>query len=88
MKKRLLLSGGVQTAVAVIALRSAFVFLLGETHGKLALWLGGTLASAIAAPYTAHAMTVVYYRLTNSRPAAEEMETTAHNRWASVWDRP
>jgi len=81
---RLLLSVGVQTAIATIALRTAFFFLLGESHAKLALWFAGTLASAIATPYTAHALSVVYYRLT----AADVPEEPSDTRWSSIWDKP
>jgi hypothetical protein len=80
---RLLLSVGVQTAVATIALRTAFFFLLGESHAKLALWFAGMLASAIATPYTAHALSVVYYRLT----AADVPEEPSDTRWTSIWDK-
>jgi hypothetical protein len=50
-----------------------------------ALWVGGTVASAVTAPYTAHVLTVLYYRLTEPEspvlPPAPKLET-----WQSIWD--
>lgn len=51
----------------------------------LAIWLGGTIAGAVAVPYEAHALTVLYYRLTEpERPVLPE--GPAHESWRSVWD--
>ena len=84
---RLLLAVGVQTALVAIALRFGFSSLLGGSHDRLVAWFTGTLAAALATPYTAHALTVAYYRLTASeRPRdASPRPGTA---WASVWDQP
>jgi len=81
-----LLNVGLRTLVGAIVLRFALFFVLGRSHGTLALWLGGTLASALATPYAAHAMSVVYYRLTATEtpPAPEQPDV----RWTSVWDQP
>jgi hypothetical protein len=50
-----------------------------------AVWVGGTIASAVAVPYQAHVLTVLYYRLTEPErpvlPAEPRRET-----WRSVWD--
>jgi hypothetical protein len=48
------------TAVAGYALRFAF----GALPGIFGLWIGAALATGLTAPYMAHALTVVYYRLT------------------------
>jgi hypothetical protein len=51
-----------------------FAFLLGmitSGYGPFAMWLGATLGSALTAPFTAHALTVVYYTLRDpGRPVA------------------
>lgn len=48
------------TGVVAVAVQSAFGFL--PRFGSI--WVGGTIASAVAAPYTAYVLTVLYYRLT------------------------
>jgi hypothetical protein len=53
------------------------------TSGALALWLGGALAAAIVTPYAAHALSVVYYRLTDpDRPVIADKKQPG---WQSVW---
>jgi hypothetical protein len=37
---------------------------LGFLPAFLAIWLGGAVAGAVAVPYEAHVLTVLYYRLT------------------------
>jgi hypothetical protein len=70
------------TALVSLAIRSAFGFL--PDFG--AIWIGGTIASAIAVPYEAHVLTVLYYRLTEpERPVLPE-EPPRNGRWSSVWD--
>jgi hypothetical protein len=57
--------------------------LVTRGHGFLGLWLSGTLAATLTAPYAAHAVTVLYYRLTEpDRPVALE----PGKRWLSIWD--
>ena len=52
------------------------------TSGTIALWLGGAIAAAIATPYAAHALSVVYYRLTDpDRPVIAEKTPG----WQSIW---
>jgi hypothetical protein len=67
--------------VLALALRSA----LTSAPHFLAIWVSGTLASAITVPYTAHVLTVLYYRLTEPErpvlPAQPPRES-----WRSVWD--
>jgi hypothetical protein len=51
--------------------------------GPFAQWLSGTAASALATPYLAHALTIVYYSLLEpQRPVTLE----PGQRWSSVWD--
>jgi hypothetical protein len=51
--------------------------------GPFGWWLASTAASALTAPYAAHALTVAYYRLLEpSRPVVLE----PGHRWASIWD--
>jgi hypothetical protein len=58
------------------------VLAAGMSHPGFALWLGGALASAFVTPYAAHALNVVYYRLTEpDRPVLPEPE----RRWNSIW---
>jgi hypothetical protein len=38
-------------------------FLLAAGRGPIAAWIGGTVGFAVAMPYLAHALTVVYYAL-------------------------
>ena len=49
------------------------------------VWIGGTVAGALVTPYTAHVLTVLYYRLTEPErpvlPSAPE-----HESWRSIWD--
>jgi hypothetical protein len=48
------------TAVASLAIASAFAFLPNFFAG----WIGGTVAGSLAAPFEAYVLTVLYYRLT------------------------
>jgi hypothetical protein len=81
-----LLNVGLGTVLGAIGVRLALFSLLGRSHGTLAIWLSGTIASALATPYAAHAMSVVYYRLTaaEATPAPESTDP----RWTSVWHGP
>lgn len=55
---------GVPTILGAIGLRYALLAVFGGAHATLAIWASGTIAGALATPYTANAMSVVYYRLT------------------------
>ena len=62
---------------------------LGFIPGLAGAWIGGTVAGAIAAPYEAHVLTVLYYRLTEpERPILPE--EPGHEPWKSIWheDQP
>jgi hypothetical protein len=45
----------------------------------------GTLESIIAAPYAAHVLSVLYYRLTD--PERPTINPVVHE-WSSVWNGP
>lgn len=69
------------TGLASAVITAAFGFL----PAFLAVWLGGTVAGALAVPYQAHVLTVLYYKLTEpDRPVLPEPST--HERWRSIWD--
>jgi hypothetical protein len=54
----------------------------GTSHPLLTASFGGVLASALVTPYAAHALNVVYYRLTEpDRPILPEHEPD----WQSIW---
>gem|GEM_PF-223599 len=68
------------TGAAAVAITSAFASL----PNFLAYWIGGTVAGALAAPFQAHVLTVLYYRLTEpGRPVLPERPQQA---WQSIWD--
>jgi hypothetical protein len=52
-------------------------------HPWLSFWISGALASAIVTPYAGHALSVVYYRLTDpDKPVIAEEPAQA---WHSIW---
>jgi glycerophosphoryl diester phosphodiesterase family protein len=54
----------------------------GGSHPALTIWFGGVLAGALVTPYAAHALNVVYYRLTQpDQPLLPERGRA----WDSVW---
>jgi hypothetical protein len=56
--------------------------LVSSGLGPFGMWLALTLGSALTAPYTAHALTIVYYTLREpGRPVVLE----PGRRWNSVW---
>lgn len=75
---RILLNVFVAAAVSSAVLEVAF----GALPTFWAVWLGGLAASALVTPYTAHALTVLYYRLTEpDRPVV----ASAAPAWESIW---
>lgn len=69
------------TGISALAIRIAFGFL----PDFAAVWVGGTIASAIAVPYEAHVLTVLYYRLTEpERPVLPDKQP--RETWRSIWD--
>jgi hypothetical protein len=72
---------GLIQGIAGLAIHFAFVSL----PGFWAVWVGGTIASAITVPYLAHVLTVLYYRLTEpERPVLPDRPP--RDRWQSIWD--
>ena len=68
---------GVLNALVVIP-----VTLVAARSGPLLQWIAAVLVTALAAPYYAHALTVIYYTLLEpGRPVALE----PGRRWESVW---
>jgi Membrane domain of glycerophosphoryl diester phosphodiesterase len=60
----------------------AAAFAGGSSHPGLTFWFGGVLAGALVTPYAAHALNVVYYRLTEpDQPLLPEPDP----QWHSVW---
>jgi hypothetical protein len=54
-----------------------------RSAGPLGLWIALTISSALTAPFAAHALTVVYYRLVlPDRPVV----LARGRRWQSIWD--
>ena len=63
-------------------------FLIGRLFTPLPrfleIWIGGTVAGAITAPFEAHVLTVLYYRLTE--PETPVLPDEPRRAWQSVWD--
>jgi amino acid permease len=75
---RVLLNVGV-----LVAVLGGVIRLVAGGAELLQLWVTGVLAAALTAPYLSHALTVVYYRLTEpERPLVPERPES----WASVWE--
>lgn len=68
------------TGIASIAIRGAFTAL----PNFFAVWIGGTVAGALTAPFQAHVLTVLYYRLTE--PNQPLLPDAPRQTWQSVWD--
>jgi hypothetical protein len=79
-----LVNAAVRTGIAALVLRFAFVALLGDDHSTTAAWLGATLATALSTPYMAHALSVVYYRLTD--PERPVIAAEPEQRWTTIWN--
>jgi hypothetical protein len=74
---KVLFACGLLTGLA----RFPFLF-VGAKAGPFGSWVALTLSAALTAPYTAHALTVVYYTLLDpGRPVA----LGPAQRWESVW---
>jgi hypothetical protein len=77
----LVIAANLITVVIAVAVRSAFGFL--PTFAGI--WVGGTIASAIAVPYEAHVLTVLYYKLTEPERPVLPQEPPRES-WRSIWD--
>jgi len=75
------LVAGLIQGLAGLAIHFAFVSL----PGFWAVWIGGTIASAITVPYLAHVLTVLYYRLTEPEQSVLPPDPDREF-WRSVWD--
>ena len=69
---------GMLTAIVTVP----FV-LVSANAGAFGWWIAVTISSMLTAPYAAHALTVVYYTL--SEPQRPVILDPGH-RWGSVWD--
>jgi hypothetical protein len=50
-----------------------------------AVWVGGVVANSLVTPFTAHALSVMYYRLVEpERPVVAD--PSGVDRWRSIWD--
>jgi len=81
---RVLLNIWVRTGIAwifgsllVIGLAS------GTSHPAFTIWFGGVVAGALVTPYAAHALNVIYYRLTD--PDHPILPDQPQQAWHSVW---
>lgn len=73
----LLISGLMRLAVAT---------LFGFIPGFVGFWAASTIANAIAAPYPAHVLTVLYYRLTEPERPVLPTIVARPDTWRSIWD--
>jgi Uncharacterised protein family (UPF0259) len=81
---RVLVNVWVRTLLAGLLLNLILRQLSATTgHPLLSFWISGALASALVTPYAGHALSVVYYRLTDpDRPVIAEEPAQA---WHSIW---
>jgi hypothetical protein len=60
-----------------------FLFgIAGAASGPVGWWVALTVGSALTAPFAAHALTIVYYELT--QPGQPVVQAPGH-RWQSIW---
>ncbi|HEX5582152.1 hypothetical protein [Gaiella sp.] len=57
--------------------------LVGAHQGPFGWWVAATLGSVLTAPYTAHALTVVYYALIQP---GQPVVLPPAQQWQSIWD--
>jgi hypothetical protein len=75
-----------RVAVAWFVLAAVLGHLGANENHRVALWLGAAFASALVTPYAGHALSVMYYRLTDpQQPVLPEPELDADGRWESIW---
>jgi len=79
---RVLLNVTILAGLSSLAIQLLLVKVFGSAHAKFGLWASLSIAGAITTPYAAHALSVVYYRLTDpDRPLLPEPQS----RWQSIW---
>jgi len=79
---RVLLNVTILAGLSSLAIQLPLVKVFGSAHASFGLWASLSIAGAITTPYAAHALSVVYYRLTDpDRPLLPEPQS----RWQSIW---
>jgi len=79
---RVLLNVTILAGLSSLVIQLLLVRLFGSAHASFGLWASISIAGAITTPYAAHALSVVYYRLTDpDRPVLPEPPS----RWQSIW---
>jgi len=79
---RVLLNVTILAGLSSLAIQLLLVKVFGSAHANFGLWASLSIAGAITTPYAAHALSVVYYRLTDpDRPLLPEPQS----RWQSIW---
>jgi glycerophosphoryl diester phosphodiesterase family protein len=77
----LILAGGIGFLASLVV-----TTLFGFIPGFAGLWVAELLGSAVAAPYGAHVLTVLYYRLTDPERSVLPPPGVPHETWRSIWD--
>jgi len=79
---RVLLNVTILAGLSSLAIQLLLVKVFGSAHASFGLWASLSIAGAITTPYAAHALSVVYYRLTEpNRPILPEPRSP----WQSIW---
>ena len=79
---RVLLNVTILAGLSSLAIQLLLAKVFGSAHASFGLWASLSVAGAITTPYAAHALSVVYYRLTDpDRPLLPEPQSS----WQSIW---
>jgi len=79
---RVLLNVTILAGLSSLAIQLLLAKVVGSAHASFGLWASLSIAGAITTPYAAHALSVVYYRLTDpDRPLLPEPQS----HWQSIW---
>jgi hypothetical protein len=79
---RVLLNVTILAGLSSLAIQLMLAKVFGSAHASFGLWASLSIAGAITTPYAAHALSVVYYRLTDpDRPLLPEPQS----HWQSIW---
>jgi len=62
---RVLLNVTILAGLSSLAIQLLLVKVFGSAHASFGLWASLIIAGALTTPYAAHALSVVYYRLTD-----------------------
>jgi hypothetical protein len=83
---RVLLNVWGRVAVAWILLAIVLGHLGANENHRIGMWLWAAAASALVTPYAGHALSVMYYRLTDpEHPVLPGPEPEPERRWESIW---